>query len=148
MVLNAWARPCQRIEHSDSTRTRHECLQDLETRARERGLRSEFCCVRGEQTPGRRGEPACGACAGVYVCHGKCGARGRGIPTPLSLYREFHSDLTSAKGKWSRIVWIREDEEFEKIWSTQMIRDEEFEARLTCDILKRCHGFMSWMEII
>lgn len=80
LVLNAWARPCQRIEHTDSTRTRHECLQDLETRARGRGLRSEFCCVRGEKTLGE--EPACVACAGVYVSHGKCGARGGGIPTP------------------------------------------------------------------
>lgn len=29
-----------------------------------------------------------------------------------------------------------------------MMRDEELEARLTCDILKRCRGFMLWMEII
>ena len=80
----------------------------------------------------------CGACAGVYVCHGKCGARGGGIPTPLPSYRGCNSALTSAKGKWLRRVWIRAGGEFEKIWSTEMMRDEELVARLTCDILKHC----------
>ena len=42
MVLNVWARPCQRIKHTDSTRTRHECLQDLETRADGEGLDLSF----------------------------------------------------------------------------------------------------------
>lgn len=65
VVLNAWARPCQRIKHTDSTRTRHERLQNLETRVRWRGLRSEFCCVRGEKTSGRR--------AGVWcMCRSVC----------------------------------------------------------------------------